>query len=69
MTEYQKSIIAENINKFTCFMDFHKFSNDHLIEFEFEEWEFYRDILHEQSNKNLYKNINFTGIVMPNQKK
>ena len=43
MTDYQRSLLENNLKKFKTFMEFVKFTYAHDIEFEHDEWVEFRD--------------------------
>jgi hypothetical protein len=67
MTEYQRSLLDNNLKKFKTFMEFVKFTYAHDIEFEHSEWEEFRDKYFDLKKNGSEEviNINLDNFIMP----
>ena len=64
MTVSDRQKLDEVLDTFNEFMDFVKFTNDHNIIFELEEWEEYRDkVMEIVSSPSI--SIDLSGLILP----
>ena len=64
MTDADRKKLDEVLDTFEKFMDFVKFTNDHNIIFDLEEWEEYRErVMKIVASSSI--SINLSGLILP----